>query len=67
MKHLIDLDEDALAKARSELDTTGIKDTVNAALAIVADFNIRKARLRRALESLAEIELTDEQRSAAWR
>ena len=67
MKHLIDLDEAALAKARSELGTTGIKDTVNKALAIVADSHIRQDRLRRALDSLAEIELTDAQRSEAWR
>ncbi len=67
MKHLVDLDEDALASARSELGTTGIKDTVNTALAIVADSHVREDRLRRALDSLAEVELTDGQRSDAWR
>jgi hypothetical protein len=67
MKHLVDLDEAALDKARSELGTTGIKDTVNTALAIVADSRIREDRLRRALDSLADIELTDAQRSDAWR
>ena len=37
VKHLVDLDEAALATTRIELGTTGIKDTVNAALAVVTD------------------------------
>ncbi len=36
MKTMIDLDEDALAKAARELGTKTKKDTVNAALAFVA-------------------------------
>lgn len=37
MKTMIDLDDDALARAASELGTTTKKDTVNAALAFVAE------------------------------
>lgn len=37
MKTMIDLDDEALALAAKELGTTTKKDTVNAALAFVAD------------------------------
>jgi len=37
MKTMIDLDDDALALAAKELGTTTKKDTVNAALAFVAE------------------------------
>ncbi len=37
MKTMIDLDDDALVLAAKELGTTTKKDTVNAALAFVAD------------------------------
>lgn len=37
MKTMIDLDDDALARAAGELGTTTKKDTVNAALAFVAE------------------------------
>jgi Arc/MetJ family transcription regulator len=62
-KHLVDLDEEALGAARSELGTTTIKDTVNEAL--------RRATARRegqvaaALDLLAAARLDD--RAEAWR
>ncbi|MEJ7824076.1 MAG: type II toxin-antitoxin system VapB family antitoxin [Solirubrobacteraceae bacterium] len=37
MKTMIDLDDDALARAASELGTTTKKDTVNAALEFVSE------------------------------
>jgi len=67
MKHLVDLDESALAKARAELGTTSIKETVNTALALAAESHQREDSVRQALDSLAEMELTDAQRSNAWR
>lgn len=37
MKTMIDIDDDVLARAATELGTTTTKDTVNAALAFVAE------------------------------
>jgi hypothetical protein len=37
MRTVIDVDDEALARAATELGTTSKKDTVNAALAFVAD------------------------------
>jgi hypothetical protein len=45
MKTMIDIDEKALEAAARELGTTTKKDTVNAALAFVADRPNRIARL----------------------
>ena len=62
-KRLIDIDEEALSKARAELGTTTIKDTVNEAL--------RRAALSRdlsvvgSLDVLAAVDLDD--RTDAWR
>ena len=62
-KHLIDLDEQALRAARTELGTSTIRDTVNEAL--------RRATSRRdrmvstAIDTLAKAELAD--RADAWR
>lgn len=63
MKHLVDLDETALARAQAELGTRTIKDTVNAALQLVADSRV--ANIESALDTLAGAELTD--REGAWR
>jgi Arc/MetJ family transcription regulator len=62
-KHLVDIDEDALARARSELGTATIKDTVNVALrrAVVS----RDERISAAMETLARADLSD--RGDAWR
>ncbi len=62
-KHLVDIDEGALAAARAELGTGTIKDTVNEALRRAAAR--RDPRVSEALDVLAEADLAD--RSAAWR
>lgn len=63
MKHLIDLDEDALSVARARLGTSTIRDTVNAALRLAA--GEPQAAAAAALDVLASIELEDRER--AWR
>jgi hypothetical protein len=45
MKTMIDIDEEALAAASRELGTATKKDTVNAALAFVAERSARVAAL----------------------
>ncbi|MBI2219150.1 MAG: hypothetical protein HYU51_17850 [Candidatus Rokubacteria bacterium] len=62
-KHLVDIDEKALAAARAELGTKTLKDTVNAALRRAAP--TRNRRIARALDTLAKARLRD--RGAAWR
>lgn len=62
-KHLIDVDEDALAGARAELRTTTIRDTVNVALARAAAR--RSEVVRSALDVLAAAPPLD--RADAWR
>lgn len=61
--HLIDLDEHRLARARAELGTTTIEDTVNEALRLVASG--RTERIGAALDALAEG--THDDRADAWR
>jgi len=66
-KRLIDLDDDLLEAARDALGTSGVSDTVRAALRMAAD-NAARARevewLRAgALEPLADAEA----RAAVWR
>jgi Arc/MetJ family transcription regulator len=62
-KHLVEIDEPALAAARAELGTQTIKDTVNEALrrAVIK----RDARIRHAFDVLARTRLAD--RDEAWR
>jgi Arc/MetJ family transcription regulator len=62
-KHLIDLDEDALSAARSELGTSTIKDTVNEALRRAT--RGRRQRVEDALRELAQADLDDP--ATAWR
>jgi Arc/MetJ family transcription regulator len=62
-KHLIDIDEQALEMARTELGTTTIKDTVNAALRQAT--SQREQRVAAALDTLAAAPLED--RIEAWR
>lgn len=62
-KHLVDLDEEALRAARTELGTTTIKDTVNEALRRASEQ--RRPRVVAALDTLAATELDD--RADAWR
>jgi len=67
VKHLVDLDEEALASARAALGTRTIKDTVNTALALAAMADSRREALAAALDRLARVELTDQERADAWR
>jgi Arc/MetJ family transcription regulator len=62
-KHLVDLDEAALAGARAELGTATIKDTVNQALRQATSSRARAVAA--ALEVLAAADLDD--RAEAWR
>ncbi|MGI9099248.1 MAG: hypothetical protein ACR2H2_12315 [Solirubrobacteraceae bacterium] len=63
LKHLIDLDEDALSAARAELGTVTIKDTVNEALRRATEQ--RRPRVSAALDTLSAADLGD--RADAWR
>jgi len=67
VKRLVDIDDEALAAARAALGTQTIKDTVNQALALAADSSSRVADLAAALDRLAQVDLSDEDRAAAWR
>jgi len=62
-KHLVDSDEQALDMARTELGTTTIKDTVNAALR--RSTAERGRRVAAALDVLAAAPAED--RAEAWR
>lgn len=62
-KHLVDIDEAALAAARAELGTDTIKDTVNESLRAAA--SARAPQVREALDVLAGLDLRD--RADAWR
>lgn len=66
MKHLVDIDEQALSEARGRLGTVTIKDTVNAALRLAAQDEQHAERVEDALAVLAGLDLTDEDRQAAW-
>ena len=62
-KHLVDIDEQALSAARSELGTRTIKETVNRALRqAVKD---RSEKVKQALKVLAGSDLAA--REDAWR
>ena len=61
-KHLVDIDEDALSRARAELGTATIKDTVNEALRMAAIG--RDPHVAKALDTLAGAHLVD--RSESW-
>ena len=62
-KHLVDIDEDALASAQAELGTTNMKETVNEALKLAA--SSRDERVRAALDRLGRRDLSP--RDQAWR
>ena len=62
-KHLIDLDEELLSAARTELGTDTIKATVNTALR--AACAARGERVAAALDALASFEFDERER--AWR
>lgn len=62
-KHLVDIDEQALALARTELGTATIKETVNTALRRATSH--RRAQVATALDVLAAGPVED--RAEAWR
>jgi len=62
-KHLVDLDEDALAAAQAELGTASMKDTVNEALRRAGAQ--RSTKVQNALDRLAQRHLPP--RGDAWR
>jgi len=62
-KHLVDIDESALAAAQAELGTPTMKDTVNAALRRASAE--RDERVSKALDRLGRRELGP--REQAWR
>jgi Arc/MetJ family transcription regulator len=62
-KHLVDIDERALANARSQLGVETIKDTVNRALQLVGED--RGATVKARLDVLADADLAP--REQAWR
>ena len=62
-KHLVDIDEEALREARSELGTETIKETVNQALRRAA--RSEAAKVAKSLDRLARVDLA--RREDAWR
>jgi Arc/MetJ family transcription regulator len=62
-KHLVDLDEEALAAAQAELGTASMKDTVNEALRRASVG--RSRRVEKALDRLGQRCLVP--REEAWR
>jgi Arc/MetJ family transcription regulator len=62
-KHLVDIDEQALRSARSELGTRTIKDTVNRALSLAG--KDRERAIKEALDRLAGQDFAP--RESAWR
>lgn len=62
-KHLVDIDEQALANARAQLGVETIKETVNRALRLVGED--RGAMVKGRLDALADAELVP--REQAWR
>jgi Arc/MetJ family transcription regulator len=62
-KHLVDIDEQALAMARAELGTSTIKETVNAALRRATSHRVQQVAA--ALDVLAAA--PSEDRAEAWR
>jgi Arc/MetJ family transcription regulator len=62
-KHLVDIDERALADARVRLGVNTIKETVNRALRLVSED--RGATVKGCLDALADADLAP--REQAWR
>jgi hypothetical protein len=62
-KHLVDIDEQALRSARSELGTRTIKDTVNRALSLAG--KDRERAIKESLDRLARQDFAP--RESAWR
>lgn len=65
MKHIVDIDEDALEAARRALGTSSIKETVNAALAQAGRQAPTSDEINAAFEVLGAV--PDDVREQAWR
>jgi Arc/MetJ family transcription regulator len=65
VKHLVDLDEAALAAAQEHLGTATIKETVNAALNLATGRTISGEEIAAALDVLAGVTQFD--REDMWR
>lgn len=65
MKHIVDIDEDALDAARKALGTSSIKETVNAALAQASRRAPTSEEINAAFEVLGSV--PDDIREQAWR
>ncbi|MBN9609930.1 MAG: DUF2191 domain-containing protein [Actinobacteria bacterium 69-20] len=66
-KRLIDLDDDLLAEARRELSTTGVSDTVRAALRQAAANASRARQVRWLTDGGLEPLAHRPERDAVWR
>ena len=62
-KHLVDIDEEALATARLKFGSVTIRETVNRALRQAGED--QRGNLKRRLDALADADLAD--REQAWR
>jgi Arc/MetJ family transcription regulator len=66
-KRLIDIDDDLLAEAQRELHTSGVSDTVRAALRQAADSTARARQVAWLTEGGLAGMAEPEQRAAVWR
>ena len=66
-KRLIDLDDELLALAQRELNTTGVSDTVRAALRQAASAAARARQVTWLREGGLEAMADPRQRAAVWR
>lgn len=66
-KRLIELDDDLLAEAQQELHTSGVSDTVRAALRQAADTAARSRQVQWLREGGLEALADPQARAAVWR
>jgi Arc/MetJ family transcription regulator len=66
-KRLIDLDDDLLARARQELGTEGVSDTVRAALTSAANASARARQVQWLTEGGLELLADSAARAEIWR
>lgn len=66
-KRLIDLDDEAEAKARAALGTNTYRATVNQALQQAGEHRPNQDRVNAAFDKLATLHITDQDRADAWR
>jgi Arc/MetJ family transcription regulator len=66
-KRLIDLNDELLAEVQRELHTTGVSDTVRAALRQAADTAARARQVQWLTDGGLQAMTESEQRAAVWR